>query len=96
MENTPVTISARQLSAGKIEVTVSNSKVNPIAFFYRLSLLNVTTNQRILPVFYSKNYFSVLPGEEVKVILEYKLSASEKPVVEMFGWNVDRQLVEIE
>ena len=96
MRKTPVTISARQLSGSKIEVTVSISKENPIAFFNRLSLLNEATNQRILPVFYSENYFSVLPGQKQKVIIEYTPSASEKRVIEIYGWNVDRQLVEIE
>ncbi|MFT3738356.1 MAG: glycoside hydrolase family 2 TIM barrel-domain containing protein [Breznakibacter sp.] len=56
---------------GTIEVTVQNPENAPVAFFNRLSLVDGRTNLRILPVFYSDNYFSVLPGETRHVTLEY-------------------------
>ena len=64
-------VTANKTGEGKIEVTISNPKDNPVAFFNRLSVVNATTKQRILPAFYSDNYISVLPGEEKKITIDY-------------------------
>ena len=64
---------------GKVEVTISNAKENPIAFFYRLSLVNTATKQRILSAFYSDNYISVLPGETKKLKLIIRLLPMKMP-----------------
>jgi hypothetical protein len=87
---------AQKLSPGKIEVKISTSANGPLAFFLRLSLVNETSKKRILPVFYSNNYISVLPGEAKKVIIEYQSSvAIENSVVSLFGWNVEEQFIKI-
>ena len=95
MKKATVNVTVNEKSKGNIEVTVSNAKNNPVAFFNRLSLVNVLTKKRILPTFYSDNYISVLPGEERKITIDYTPNANEKEAIEMYGWNVDKQYIDI-
>ncbi len=57
-------VKATQTGKGKIMVTLTNAVNNPVAFFNRITLLDAKTKTRVLPVFYSDNYFSVIPGAE--------------------------------
>ena len=66
-----------------------------MAFFNRLSITDDVTKKRILPVFYSDNYFSVLPGKEKKIKVSLTPRQREAPVVCIEGWNVAKQYVEI-
>ncbi|MEP6628005.1 MAG: glycoside hydrolase family 2 TIM barrel-domain containing protein [Ginsengibacter sp.] len=95
MKKAAVKITATKIEAGKIEVTIRNPKGNPVAFFNRLSLINPETKQRILPTFYSDNYISVLPGEVQKIIIDYNPEKNVQPKVELYGWNVEQQLIDI-
>ena len=89
-------VATRQVAPGKLEVTLSNPAGAPVAFFNRLSLVNPSTQKRILPVFYSDNYVSVLPGQSQTVTLDYTPSANvPAPVVSVEGWNVAKQLVPV-
>jgi mannosylglycoprotein endo-beta-mannosidase len=85
---------ALKISEGKIEVRISNPVDEPLAFFSRISLVNEQTYERILPVFYSNNYISVLPGEEKTVIIDYTPSKqADKVLVSLKGWNVKEQFI---
>ncbi len=80
----PGTYRARQIS-----VTLFNPPGGPVAFFNRVSLVDPTTKQRLLPVFYSDNYLSVLPGESKTITLEYTPQpGAGAPQVSVRGWNV--------
>ena len=72
----------------RITVTLRNPANGPVAFFNRISLVDAKTKQRLLPVFYSDNYFSILPGESKTVTLDYTPRAGETPMVSVRGWNV--------
>ena len=67
----PLTATAKQLKSGKIEVILNNPANGQVSFFNRISLVDNKTKQRILPVFYDDNYFSILPGAEKRVIIDY-------------------------
>jgi hypothetical protein len=96
MKMAAATISARQQEQGKITVTISNPANGPVSFFNRISLVNPDTKKRILPVFYSNNYVSVLPGETKTIALEYTPSATNaRPQVSLQGWNTAEQLIDI-
>jgi mannosylglycoprotein endo-beta-mannosidase len=96
MKQAPVKAELRTISEGKIEVTISNPENSSVAFFNRISLVNDRTKKRILPVFFSDNYISVLPGEKKTVIIEYSPSiVKEKAVVSLAGWNVKEQYLPI-
>ena len=88
MARTSLKIKAKQVEKGKIEVTLSNASGNAVAFFNRVTLTDSKKKERILPVFYSDNYFSVTPGGEKKIIIEYRPQAGETPVISVEGWNV--------
>ena len=95
MKKAAVYITAKKTSEGKIEVTIQNPKDNPVAFFNRLSLVDKSSKQRILPAFYNDNYISVLPGEEKTIGIDYTPVTGQKTEVELYGWNVAKQYVEI-
>jgi mannosylglycoprotein endo-beta-mannosidase len=89
-------VSAMHVEKNKIEFKMSNSGKSPIAFFNRISLVDKRTRKRILPVFYSDNYISVLPGDEKSVFIEYNhLDEINNYEVSICGWNVDEQFVDI-
>lgn len=86
-----VRVAVKKIAAGKLEVSISNKENNPVAFFNRISLVDSKTGKRILPVFYSDNYVSVLPGEKKVVAVEYSPSIVNGDIkVSISGWNVQR------
>ncbi len=88
--------SAQKLNDGKIEVTLTNPAKAPLAFFNRLSLVDAATHKRVLPVFYSDNYVSVLPGDKQKVTLDYQLRTGElMPQLSVSGWNLPEKFITI-
>ena len=87
-------IEARQISKGKIAVTLANATDSPVAFFNRISLVSPGTGKRILPVFYSDNYVSVLPGETQEVTLDYN-PKNLNPKVSVSGWNLAERIISI-
>ena len=94
MRPAAASIKASQAGDGKIEVVISNPANSTVAFFNRVSLVNAVTKKRVLPVFYSDNYVSVLPGQQKKLTVEYTPS-NTKILVSINGWNVTEQFVEI-
>jgi beta-galactosidase/beta-glucuronidase len=94
LASSKVIVSAKQVAKGKIAVTLSNPKQAPVAFFNRVSLINPATQKRVMPVFYSDNYVSVLPGEKKTVVLDYNLNIA-KPKVAVRGWNLAEEMVDV-
>jgi hypothetical protein len=66
-----------------------NSSSQP-ALMVRLKVSGKNSRERILPVFYSDNYISLMPGEEKVVIMRLKNEDThgDKPVVEITGFNL--------
>lgn len=90
MKKAGLKVEARPGGVGKVIVTLSNPAGGPVAFFNRLSLVDPVTKKRILPVFYSDNYVSVLPGESKILTMEYRPVAGQAaPLVSVEGWNVE-------
>lgn len=87
MQKATVELTAKPLSAGKIEVSISNAEGNPVSFFNRISLVDSKTGERILPAFYSDNYLSVVPGETKTITVEYNSKKGVTPKIEIQGWN---------
>jgi mannosylglycoprotein endo-beta-mannosidase len=97
MQQAKLSTTARKSAEGKIEVTLSNATKAPLAFFNRLSLVDPATHKRILPVFYSDNYISVLPGDHKKVVLDYQPQAGQPmPLVSISGWNLAEQFIAVQ
>lgn len=87
---------AKPVSPGVIEVTLSNPAAGPVAFFNRLSLVDAESHNRLLPVFYSDNYVSVLPGERKTITINYDAGKIKNtPEVSISGWNLKNEAVRI-
>jgi beta-mannosidase len=73
----------------RLELTLSNTTHN-IAVMAHVQLRNQRTNRRVLPVYYSENYVSLLPGESRAIAVEAGLQdlGGGRPVLVVDGWNV--------
>ncbi len=72
----------------KLEVKLTNSS-NKIAFFIEMLVVSKESGKSVLPVFWSDNYVSLLPGEEKTYTAEFatKNLNGEKPVFKMIYLN---------
>jgi hypothetical protein len=96
MATAKVKTEAKQKQKGKIEVTLSNTAGNTVAFFNRVSLIDAKTNKRVLPAFYNDNYVSVMPGGKKTIVVEYDPRDVTAPAVTVEGWNVAEQKITIQ
>ncbi len=97
MSKADARVQAHKTKEGEIQVTIAAPAGGPLAFFNRISLINRTTKKRILPVFYSDNYVSVLPGEKKTILLNYPVSVkSEDALVSVRGWNVSETILTVQ
>jgi len=88
MKTQELSVKAKYIKPGNVEVTLVNKQNSVLAFFNRVSLVDADSKTRVLPTFYSDNYITVLPGEEKKVIINYNAAATNKKlVVNINGWN---------
>jgi hypothetical protein len=79
---------AKQTRRGTlVTVKVSNPSKTP-ALEIRLTLRDAKTGQRVLPVYYEDNYFSLLPGESKSVQIETRDSVKNVRVT-TDGWNIE-------
>jgi exo-1,4-beta-D-glucosaminidase len=79
---------------GNGDVKVKNSG-KTLAFFVRLKLVRERDGKEILPVLWTDNYLSLLPGESRTVAVSYDILSlkGSKPRVELEGWNVPKQVL---
>lgn len=70
-------------------VRVSNPSSTP-ALFIRLNTVGQKDGLQILPMFYSDNYFSLMPNEEKTINLHWKDvdTRGEQPHIDVSGYNV--------
>jgi mannosylglycoprotein endo-beta-mannosidase len=79
-----------------IQVRISNPKGGAVSFFNRISLIDSSTKERKLPVFYSDNYISIPPGEEAIVTIYNPEKNKESYEISMDAWNSEEQFFQIE
>lgn len=74
---------------GKYLVTIKNTTpwVLPMV---RVKAVDRVTKENILPIYYSDNYFALLPGETKEVEFEYEVSGirNDAPLVGIEGWKI--------
>jgi len=84
--------------AGKndgLKISEINGDDVGVAFFLHLSVHASKTeykegeDTRILPVHYSDNYFSLVPGESMLVNISFEVPQGGTPRVALDGWNYD-------
>jgi exo-1,4-beta-D-glucosaminidase len=69
-------------------ITLRN-RDSTLAFFIRLSLSFCGTGKEILPVRWSDNYVSLIPGETRELTATYRAPQPEPVRVDISGWNVN-------
>jgi beta-mannosidase len=81
----------RHDAAGKclLDVTLHNP-ASQVALMTHLQLRRQQTGERVLPVYYTDNYVSLVPNETKTVTIEAALAdiKGDKPLVVIDGWNV--------
>ena len=73
-----------------LTVTLHNNTIH-VALLSHLQLHQKKSGHRVLPVFYSDNYISLVPGEAATVSIEAatKDLQGDMPLIELDGYNVD-------
>ncbi|GJY39047.1 mannosylglycoprotein endo-beta-mannosidase [Tanacetum coccineum] len=78
-----------------VKVSEINGTEDGVAFFLNFSVHASNKDHkkgedtRILPVHYSDNYFSLVPGEEMAVTISFEVPMGVTPRVSLHGWNYD-------
>ena len=86
--------SARADDMIRIHVELRNTG-SVVALENKLTLLDAG-GSRILPVYYSDNYVSLLPGETRDIDVEYPLkSATGAAQLSLRGWNISNQTIDV-
>ncbi len=72
-----------------LDVTVENPS-NQIALMAHVQLRRKTTGERVLPVYYSDNYISLVPHETKTLTVEASAAnlQGDKPLLVFDGWNI--------
>jgi beta-mannosidase len=72
-----------------LDVTVNNPS-SQIALMAHLQLHRQRSNDRVLPVYYTDNYISLVPNESKTITIEAALSdlKGEIPLILVDGWNI--------
>jgi hypothetical protein len=72
-----------------LTTTLNNTSKYPV-LMVRLKVVGKNSGERILPVFYSDNYVSLMPGEEkiITMKLRDEDTGGKKPAVEISGFNL--------
>jgi mannosylglycoprotein endo-beta-mannosidase len=87
-----------ELKKEGIKVELTNPADAPPAFFNHFTLVDPNSGKRVLPVFYSDNYVTVLPGRSVTIWLEDDSGPAEyrpMPLLSIDGWNLKAKTVQI-
>ncbi len=73
-----------------ITTLLKNTSATPVLMI-RLKVTGSYSNDRLLPVFYSDNYVSLMPGEEkiITMTIKDEDTRGEKPGVNISGYNLD-------
>ena len=92
------TASALQKESGKYTMTVDfENTTSTLAFFVNPKILKKSSKLMVLPVFWSDNYFSLLPKEKKQVKVEFteKDLAGDTPILVIDGWNIKHEETEV-
>jgi len=66
---------------------------NQISFFNRIKVIDKTTGERILPVHYSDNYITLMPGDKREVSLQFTTDLSKDRIqIVSDSWTADRMI----
>ena len=95
MGELPKTTPATQITLTNINEnfsgTVSMTAKENISFFNRIKVFDKRTGKRILPVHYSDNYFTLMPGDSQTVTLEFASSLPKDQIdIRIESWTAEQ------
>ncbi len=78
-------------------VTVRNPDAS-VAFMVHLRITRGKGGEDLTPIFWSDNYFSLLPGEQKEITATYDSAElnGKAPALEVDGYNISRKSIEAE
>ncbi|HQK70599.1 MAG TPA: glycoside hydrolase family 2 TIM barrel-domain containing protein [Bacteroidales bacterium] len=78
-----------------INITLKNPS-SVVAFFVEMKLKNHANGDLVLPVYWSDNYVSLLPGKSKNITVQFNNSSLKggKPIIEVSGWNIPKFIIE--
>eukprot|EP00249_Psilotum_nudum_P026244 c31890_g1_i1 orf=92-493(-) len=95
-------LTEKEPSAASEQVEMKSLSVySGVAFWLHFSVihgessLNPSEDRRILPVHYTENYFSLVPGEKMNVEMSFKLPEVGVPKLVLEGWNIKQTHVSL-
>lgn len=90
MAEEPLQVSyTHQTEAGETKYTVTLTNAGKLpALNVKLTLLDSSTHQRLLPAYYSDNYVSLMPDETVHISVSAPEAAAREGLFTVRGWNV--------
>ncbi|MBS3770080.1 MAG: beta-glycosidase [Bacteroidales bacterium] len=97
LKEVQVSLNEERLDDSTIKINLENESSTP-ALWNRLQLYNSKSNKRILPAFYSENYFSLLPGESKTVTIDVPADLKKEAAdmsVELSGFNTENRKIQI-
>ncbi|MDR3250101.1 MAG: beta-glycosidase [Tannerella sp.] len=95
LESLPQTTPEVEIALNKHNNAYSGSIVlaakDRISFFNRIKVFDKTTGKRILPVHYSDNYITLMPGDRQKIDISFDSALPEEQVeIVVAGWTSDK------
>jgi exo-1,4-beta-D-glucosaminidase len=84
-----MTIGTKQEGERQVTHVQLKNESPSLAFFMRLNLTSCAHGNDILPILWSDNYISLLPGETRDLTATYRARQAEAIRVDMAGWNVN-------
>lgn len=81
-----------QNGEGNVARVAVENPTEHLAFFISLKVIKGEDGDRVVPVFWEDNYFSLLPGDERKVAARFATAdlGGIPPIVRVGGWNIEQ------
>lgn len=87
----PVVVAFLQEEEGRYKGKVSMESVDGISFFNRVKVLDKATGKRILPVHYSDNYITLMPGDRQEIEFDFPADlAKDRIRIVIDSWTAER------
>jgi len=96
--NLDVNVTAKEKGKKRIyRIRLVNAS-ETLAFFVNPSVRKGREGQEILPSFWSDNYFSILPGKDREVTVEFEGAylEGEEYYLKLEGWNIPPRLIKLD
>ena len=97
LQSTPLSVNVSPAGSSAIKVDIKNHTDTP-ALWNTLQLYDANSDKRILPAFYSDNYFSLLPGESKTMEIDIPSHEKKKITdisVKVSGFNTKNKIIPV-